>query len=100
MDMIPSAFFNGCTSLEEINLPETVSHIKMLAFGSCTSLDSVKLPGALNVIGELAFASCENLLQLRYDGTLEKWDNITKHKNWLSYDQHLTVVCTDGEIEY
>ena len=61
--------------------------------------ESITIPKNIKTIGNNALASV-NLVQLRFDGTLEEWDNITKHKNWLYYDQHITVICTDGEIEY
>ena len=55
-----NAFF-GCSQLQSINLPSTVTGINDGAFQGCTGLISVTLPESLLTIGELAFAGCSAL---------------------------------------
>ena len=47
--------FNGCTSLKEVNLPETLEEIQYGAFEGCVALESIILPDGLETIEETAF---------------------------------------------
>ena len=41
MEYIETAAFNGCTSLSDITIPESVGYIKTGAFKDCNALTSV-----------------------------------------------------------
>ena len=56
--------FYMCGSLEEINVPETITCINKGIFSDCSSLRSVKLSDGLKIIKDLAFDSCKNLKEL------------------------------------
>ena len=53
--------FNGCTSLENITLSERLTTIEYQAFRGCTSLENVTLPEGLTTIGYGAFRGCTSL---------------------------------------
>lgn len=53
--------FAGCTSLKEISIPASVSIIKNNAFRNCTSLTSIVIPDSVKEIGGDAFNGCKNL---------------------------------------
>lgn len=53
--------FNGCSSVETIVLPETITQIGHAAFSYCTSLKSVNLTDGIKSISASAFAGCYNL---------------------------------------
>ena len=53
--------FNGCTSLEVLTLPNTVTSIKGEAFLNCTALKSIKMLGSITEIGVSAFRGCTSL---------------------------------------
>ena len=55
LKQIRSRSFQGCTSLTNITLPETVEIVGGYAFGYCTSLTSITLPSELKEIGIAAF---------------------------------------------
>ncbi len=48
-------FFNGCTSLKNVTLGDTVEKIDSYAFMGCTSLEEIVLPDELTFIGDYAF---------------------------------------------
>jgi hypothetical protein len=54
------AFF-GCTSLTGITIPESVTSIGNLAFDSCTSLTGITIPESVTSIGDSAFMGCTSL---------------------------------------
>ena len=60
-------FFEGCTSLKAISIPEGVKKINRRAFYNCTSLKAVYLPSTLETIGTESgwdrgvFCFCTNL---------------------------------------
>ena len=53
--------FSGCTGLQAITLPGSVSHIGDYAFSGCTGLQAITLPGSVSHIGFAAFSDCKNL---------------------------------------
>ncbi len=54
------AFYN-CSSLESINIPESVTSIGDSAFSGCDSLTSISLPDNVTNIGAYAFSGCDSL---------------------------------------
>ena len=55
IDMVSDEAFAGCTELEKIGLPSTVTSIGKKAFYGCSKLEYVYIPEALASIGERAF---------------------------------------------
>ncbi len=53
--------FDGCVSLEHVELPEGVNAVRSWAFRGCVSLKSVTLPSTLKLIGVCAFEDCASL---------------------------------------
>ncbi len=64
--------FYGCTSLTNIHIPDKVTIIKSYAFAGCRGLKSIYLPPSLTTIGNNAFASCENLTSLYIPNSVTK----------------------------
>ena len=56
--------FDGCTTLEQIAIPDSVTTIGMMAFYYCTSLTSVTIPNNVTTIGEMAFSGCDSLTSI------------------------------------
>ncbi|MCM1094298.1 MAG: leucine-rich repeat domain-containing protein [Lachnospiraceae bacterium] len=63
--------FYGCTSLEKIILPETVSFIGSNAFGRCEQLADIKLPASLKTIYHYAFWMCTGLASITLPASVE-----------------------------
>ncbi len=62
---INSSTFNGCTSLNSLDLSNTkITTLQTSTFHYCTSLTSVKLPNTLTEIDNTAFMDTYNLTQL------------------------------------
>ena len=55
--------FDGCSSLMEVKLPDSLKRIEKHAFDECSKLESIHFPAAssLEVIGEYAFYECSSL---------------------------------------
>lgn len=58
-------WFNGCTNLESIKLPQTTAVISSYAFQSCLKLKSIEFPTGLTKIEAYAFNGCRNLIQIK-----------------------------------
>ncbi len=56
--------FKGCTTAENIFIPEGVTSIVYGAFYGCTSLKAVSLPDTVSEIGEAAFFNCKKLTEV------------------------------------
>lgn len=61
---ISSGAFWCSTTLETIELPDTITEIKGSAFYFCTSLKSIKIPEGVSVIEGNAFSGCESLTSI------------------------------------
>ena len=61
---IDECAFNGCESLETIEIPNSVIDIGKKAFGSCSSLKSIKIPNKLKTIKEDTFYGCYSLKEV------------------------------------
>ena len=53
--------FSLCSTLQRIELPDTIVHIGNAAFKGCTGLSSISLGNSLSSIGHTAFIACTSL---------------------------------------
>lgn len=62
------AAFAGCTALESVAIPETVTEIWPGAFIGCTSLGNINIPDAVKCIYDGVFWKCSSLTSLDING--------------------------------
>ena len=67
---IPNNAFSSCTSLTEINLPESLITIGNNAFANCTSLQKIIIPNLVTTIGNNAFNGCSGLTEVTLSESL------------------------------
>lgn len=75
-EVIAPFTFYGCSELEKVILPETITHIGMHSFDGCSKLKEIIIPKNCGFVGWYAFNNCDNLT-IHYLG-----ENIPK--NWSS----------------
>ena len=56
--------FNGCDSLQYITIPDSVTSIGVSAFLMCSSLQSITIPDSVTSIGDGAFSCCTSLIKV------------------------------------
>ena len=61
---IATNLFYGCTGLEEIIIPDTVTVIEANAFHDCSNLKTVDIPTSVTEIEEYAFKGCKELTEI------------------------------------
>ncbi len=66
---IEQGVFSGCSSLETVSLPKTLSYIGTWAFTACAIKDLV-IPEGVKTIDHSAFANCANLKTVSLPSTL------------------------------
>jgi hypothetical protein len=59
--MLSQAFFQGCTKLSSIIIPNSITNISDNAFSSCINLRRVVIPSSVTSISSYAFQSSSNL---------------------------------------
>ena len=74
---IGSRAFYGCTALQKIDLPASVTSVGDLAFAHCTTLASVTLSENLTTLGIQAFMDCTNLTAITLPDSLTALPNST-----------------------
>ena len=74
---IESFAFDGCDSLQEVNLSEctTLTYIRTSAFRNCHNLTAIRLPDTLKEIGASAFESCYQLQGIQIPSSTQSVGN-------------------------
>lgn len=67
--------FMGCTGLEEVGFPQSLTTLEYGAFYNCTSLKAVHLPSNVTSIGHCAFYNCTGLRELTLPESAHWADN-------------------------
>lgn len=63
---------DGCVSLREVNIPQSVTEIGYEAFTYCRKLQNIELPKGLKIVGDRAFSGCRKLKSIEFPNGLEK----------------------------
>jgi hypothetical protein len=63
------------SSLERIDIADSVQHIEGYAFSGCKKLVEVRLPKALTKIEQYTFSNCESLKKIYFPANLKKIDS-------------------------
>ena len=58
---VSKAAFQGCNSLEEVELPKGVTYLFSSTFEDCDSLHKVVIPEGVTAIGSCCFSKCKSL---------------------------------------
>ena len=68
---IPLCMFEGCSSLTSVYIPDSVQSIEQSAFSNCSSLKGINIPNSVVEIGGLAFSGCGALSSLKLPNRLQ-----------------------------
>lgn len=63
---IPYSYFYGWSSIQSINLPQTIVTIKSNAFRDCSKLESIIIPNNVLTIEQYAFGNCIALNEITF----------------------------------
>ncbi|MBQ7191011.1 MAG: leucine-rich repeat domain-containing protein [Kiritimatiellae bacterium] len=69
---IGDAAFFGCTNLESVAFPDSLTSIRPCAFGDCVRLRRVWCGTGLAEVGQAAFGGCKNLQNIYFNGDAPK----------------------------
>lgn len=67
---IPESVFRGCSGLQQIKLPTSLTKVGYLLFDNCTSLEEVNLPYGLTAISAYMFQNCRSLTKILIPNTV------------------------------
>ncbi len=110
--------FYGNKYLTRIEIPSTVSVSRSNAFSLCNNIEymnintnqlntytivsnrlkKVDIGTNVKYIDYCAFFSCNKIEECNYLGTVEQWNNISKHSGWYKNSSITQVKCIDGTI--
>ena len=68
--------FDGCSSLKQVDIPDSVTCIEDGAFDCCTSLTEVKIPNSVTSIGNWAFIGCRSLAKVEIPDSVSIGDGV------------------------
>ena len=80
------------------NIDENCKIIGSSAFSGCSSLESIAIPDSVTSIGSYAFYDCSSLESITFNGTKSQWNAISKNSDWDEYIPATYVQCTDGQV--
>ena len=75
MKSVPSYAFEGCVSLRDLFIPDTVMELGEYAFANCSSLQSIHLPANIKVIPKGLFQKCHSLRKCFLSDQIEVIDD-------------------------
>lgn len=87
VQIIPTQAFYGCTSLHEIEIPQTVTSIQPFAFAECSSLGMVTIGDNVTEIADTAFKN---------DSTVTIACNSNSYAHRYAVDNNIPFVLLDG----
>lgn len=79
--VINNGAFNNNEKLTSITIPEGVTRIADSAIVDCIALKSVTIPNSVTLIQDRNFRGCAGLRNIYYDGTWERWNQISPYYN-------------------
>ncbi|MBR3628983.1 MAG: leucine-rich repeat protein [Oscillospiraceae bacterium] len=59
--------FDGCTQLETVEIPDSVTNIRNYAFQGCKMLETVRIPDSVTKIGDFVFEGCLSLTAIEVE---------------------------------
>ena len=83
-ETIPSAFFQGCKTLQRISLPRSLKNIDAYAFAGCMNLEELDIPEGVVSLGRDAFWYCTALKRITIPSSVRMLDNGLFSQNDLS----------------
>lgn len=98
---IPQAALSSCTSLTEIQIPLSVDTIGSSAFYGCTGLREVVVPDGVTEIPSQTFCNCSEELSVTFPDSVASVHNWTFWNNSAGrekYSKSVTVKCTSREV--
>jgi len=79
-DYLAEYCFAGCTSLETIVIPGTITILEDNLFQGCKNLKSITIPKSVKKIKDEVFDGCSSLMDVYYTGTEEEWKAIENYE--------------------
>ena len=65
--IIGNRAFDGCSRLNNVIIPERVNAIGEYAFYNCTGLTEITIPSSVTTIGAMAFSGCSSLVSATFE---------------------------------
>ena len=97
VEVVGSSAFQGCSNLKEVTV--NAKNLRRLTFYGSSNLESVTIGANVNSWRDQIFLSCNKIPSITYLGTINDWNNISKHSNWKSGNTSINkIICSDGEI--
>lgn len=75
VEKIDESAFSGCSNIEYIYIPDSVSSIGKFAFSRCENLKDIDLPNSIKRIETGTFRSCENLVEVNVPNSVTSIGN-------------------------
>lgn len=74
IEEMDDSMFEGCESLERIELPQSIKSIGFNAFTKCTNLSQIIMKDGVELIDHCAFRFCDKLKELHIPSTVKEID--------------------------
>ena len=97
---IRASAFSGCSSIVELDLPNSITSIREYAFNGCTSLESITIPNSVRWLLHEVFRYCTSLENVYYEGTLEELIVLLCNNGHSDLTKHASHIYTKDNIDF
>ena len=77
---IGNSAFEGCISLTNISIPDSVTEIGDCAFAYCSALENITIPDSVTKVGRAVFFDCSSLLGITIPNSVTEIGDTTFHQ--------------------
>lgn len=79
---IYDAAFKNNSTITNIIIPDSITHIGTSAFYGCNALINATIPSSITNIGADAFKYCDGITNVYYNGKIDNWCNINFYNSY------------------
>lgn len=79
-------------------LSDKVLSLHAFTFSGCSNLEKIYIPPTVTNIARYTFENCPRLKSINYQGTVKQWMDIVKSLTWCGSNTDPIIYCVDGKL--
>lgn len=99
---------NRTIKVLDLSMNTDITTIPLYVFEGCSELEEITLPASITYIKGGSFNGCNKISRFYFNGTIEQWNSIEKEdfnagtsmaKPWYNNSSITNIICSNGTVE-